>query len=717
MVQLQIEFLPMAIGFSVGTCVFLFQRLLCVRMPPRPETDEPPDAPREAKEAEDLDLDLALLDLDEGVNMSPASSSSTEPDIEPLPASERASAGAARPALGPQRVAWSPQMAHAAGAAATAAAPGLEAERRRPVGLVGPLVVGLLLVALSALGGYKLGGMDLQSGAASGTAAPPKLAATEAAPPAFAPGAAPNAALPAAAAGGREETPLEPHNTTEPAPLHAQVPLSEPPPAPAGEAKVLDAPAVAEAAAAAAAAAPLSAAVAQPAAGAAAIAAGPASGEPRPTAAGDKVLTMVLHRQQMPIHNIGGVIYYKSAYWGTINVGSPPMPFKVVFDTGSGHLILPSTYCHSETCRAHQRYRRSYSKTAKDIDYDGTIVKPGQPRDQITVSFGTGEVTGIFIEDIVCLDGNGNWQAGTPAQQLASREYMPEGCMVMRTIAATEMSEDPFQSFTFDGVLGLGLSGLSQAPEFNFLSVVANSVRTWGSQQPQLFAVFLANNEEEESVVTIGGYVEEHLQGPLAWNPVLHPELGHWMLEIKSLRIDDEPVAFCSEGCRAVVDTGTSLLAVPSAVFPEIYELLRHPSQAPDFSCTGGGPQLHIELESFTVTLEPQDYARPENQLQGSEKMPAMSPWVKFPLGKIAEVEEEHEVEMCKPMLMSMDLPAPIGPKLFVMGEPVLRKYYTVYDSEAPRIGFARAAHAAAGGEAAHQEPEEGNDAPTWASA
>jgi len=38
---------------------------------------------------------------------------------------------------------------------------------------------------------------------------------------------------------------------------------------------------------------------------------------------------------------------------------------------------------------------------------------------------------------------------------------------------------------------------------------------------------------------------------------------------------------------------------------------------------------------------------------------------------------------------MTMDLPAPIGPKLFILGEPILRKYYTVYDSSAPpRIGF-----------------------------
>lgn len=49
---------------------------------------------------------------------------------------------------------------------------------------------------------------------------------------------------------------------------------------------------------------------------------------------------------------------------------------------------------------------------------------------------------------------------------------------------------------------------------------------------------------------------------------------------------------------------------------------------------------------------------------------------------------------MCKPMLMVMDLPEPIGPKLFILGEPVLKKFYTVYDAEKKRIGFGRARHA-----------------------
>merc|ERR1719199_1289488 len=131
----------------------------------------------------------------------------------------------------------------------------------------------------------------------------------------------------------------------------------------------------------------------------------------------NKVFTVVIERQQQPAHEAGE----RNAYFGTLSVGSPPQPFKVVFDTGSGHLILPSMYCHTDTCKAHNRYKRSASSTARDIDWNGALVQPGQPRDQLSVAFGTGDVTGVFVEEQVCLGSDNS-------------------CTTMRMIAAMDMT-------------------------------------------------------------------------------------------------------------------------------------------------------------------------------------------------------------------------------------------------------------------------------------
>jgi len=407
--------------------------------------------------------------------------------------------------------------------------------------------------------------------------------------------------------------------------------------------------------------------------------------------------TVGLTRHSFPVSTVGDIVYYRSAYFGTLHVGEPAVPFKVVFDTGSGHLILPSTYCQSETCRAHRRYRRSDSKTAQDIDYDGTPVMPGQPRDQITVSFGTGEVTGVFIEDIVCMHGEDSSKAidNSSAAVASSTAIVPaagsqvgdleRGCVKLRLIAATAMSEEPFKSFQFDGVLGLGLDGLSQAPEFNFLDIVAASFDSTAGNTPHTFAVFLAEDAEEESKITFGGWDEGNLMEDLSWNDVVDPAQGHWTIRIKALRIDDEVLQLCHEGCKGVVDTGTSLLAVPAMAFSELYTLLRHPAHM-EGHCHGPGPQLHIELEHFTVTLGPEDYAR-------LERTPPRKTKPRFE-SKPHNVSAQGRTDLhCKPMLMSMDLPAPLGPKLFILGEPVLRKYYSVYDAKDKRVGFARARH------------------------
>merc|ERR1719195_1977547 len=93
----------------------------------------------------------------------------------------------------------------------------------------------------------------------------------------------------------------------------------------------------------------------------------------------------------------------KMAYYGTVAVGDPPQSFQVVFDTGSGNLIVPGSDCTSRACTIHKQYNYHSSSSAKQVNCDGSDVGILYDPDQITITFGTGEITGDCIEDKICI--------------------------------------------------------------------------------------------------------------------------------------------------------------------------------------------------------------------------------------------------------------------------------------------------------------------------
>jgi len=423
-------------------------------------------------------------------------------------------------------------------------------------------------------------------------------------------------------------------------------------------------------------------------------------------------LTVKMQKQTFPLQNEGGIVHHKSAYHGEISIGGPQAQhFSVVFDTGSGHLVVPSVMCKAETCKRHRRYKRRASLTALDIDVDGTQVQPKQGRDQLTVSFGTGEIVGVFVSDNVCLSGqvaaqgavaNSMLQTGrvvTGADQptedvgnsLAEEDEDDNsdgsfGCLSMRFVTAVSMTDDPFSTFAFDGIMGLGLTALSQTKEFNLVESGAPG-GAWRVHDNRLkmFGVFLAVSSKEDSEITFGGYKAQHLAkgAEVVWTPVQSPEHGHWMIKINAIWLGGVRLPYCDDGtCRALVDTGTSLVGVPSDLGPTIIEKLRHISSDSDGPlCNGPGPKFELELDNMTLTLDPPDYARPEFVADPNQE-------------ETEEVELEDGLDKsCIPMLMHIDLPEPLSAKTLILGEPVLQKYYTVFDGLPPRVGFALAHH------------------------
>jgi hypothetical protein len=329
-----------------------------------------------------------------------------------------------------------------------------------------------------------------------------------------------------------------------------------------------------------------------------------------------------------------------SEYYGQVIVGSPPQKFMVVFDTGSGNLLLPSTECVDEACTSHKRFDSGLSATAMQVAYadqPSTPVAADGSRDVVTITFGTGEMSGVYIRDNICL-GTGDI------------------CSQANFVAATEESDEPFSLVPFDGILGLSLPQMAEGPSFSVLDRLVES----GVLQESVFGVFFGN-DGEQSEITFGSYKKNQMDTELFWAPVTIP--GYWQVAMDDITLNNKNMGLCSGAqhkCQVAVDTGTSLLAGPSDVVSALVEKLQ---VADDCSNLQSLPDLGFIVGDHILNLKPEDY--------------------------VAETSER-----CSVGLMSLDIPPPKGP-LFIFGDPFLRKYYTVYDRKNMRVGFALAKHKA----------------------
>uniref|UniRef100_A0A7S3VYR8 Peptidase A1 domain-containing protein n=1 Tax=Strombidinopsis acuminata TaxID=141414 RepID=A0A7S3VYR8_9SPIT len=389
------------------------------------------------------------------------------------------------------------------------------------------------------------------------------------------------------------------------------------------------------------------------------------------------IVTIPLDKQYVPVVRNNKTVSYKTAYFGRIYLGTPQQDFTVVFDTGSGHLFLPSATCDSFTCRKHRRFDRRASDSSIDVDHGGHAVRPdATERDQVAIAYGTGEVTGEFVRETVCL-----------AKHEAPVTDESEDCVRIRVITATEMTPEPFNTFHFDGVLGLGLDSLAVDPEFSFFGQMAKQ----NNLVHELFGYFLSRSDKVASEISFGGHDTRRIASELEWTPVHQPELGFWQVKVKSVSVAGESLPLCEEGdCIAIADTGTSLIGAPRQVSQRLHWLLARkvPDNPSEIDCrTFPGPDLVFELEGgVKITLGPEDYSRAT----------AM---------RVLQKANNHSQVICRASLLPVDDGEVLGPKAWILGEPVLRKYYTAYDWHGKRIGFAPAVQPPAPEEGAEEAP------------
>lgn len=318
-------------------------------------------------------------------------------------------------------------------------------------------------------------------------------------------------------------------------------------------------------------------------------------------------------------------------YMGRIGIGSPPQHFQVIFDTGSSNLWVASKHCHSEACKRHHGFDYSASSSFQEVGYD------------IQVRFGTGLVKGIISQDTFSLG--------------------PLKVQNQRFAEILEEIGSVFDHARFTGILGLGFATLTA---FDIIPVFDNVMKQ--ELLPfNMFSFYFSDYPSQNSAVFFGPPNPAYYTGNFTW--VNLARKFYWQVPLKDVWLGNKKLGACtssdSHECTVVLDTGTSLITGPRK---DILRILDQIKIDPNCGNLDRLPPVTFHLGDSQFSLDAKDYVVKSKDA--------------FRPGGF----------VCKAGFMPLDVPPPRGP-LWILGDMFMKKYYTVFDRDSERIGFALASY------------------------
>jgi saccharopepsin len=222
-------------------------------------------------------------------------------------------------------------------------------------------------------------------------------------------------------------------------------------------------------------------------------------------------------------HNVPLSNFMNAQYYSEVTLGTPAQTFKVVLDTGSSNLWVPSAKCTSIACFLHTKYDSSASSTHKPNGTD------------FAIKYGSGAMEGFV-----------------------SRDHLQIGDLTIKDLLFAEAVKEPGLAFAFgkfDGILGLAYDTIS----VNNIPPPFYEMINQGLIDEPIFSFRLGSSESDGGDAVFGGIDSNAYTGKISYVPVRRQ--AYWEVELQKVSFGDDELEL--ENTGAAIDTGTSLIVLP----------------------------------------------------------------------------------------------------------------------------------------------------------
>lgn len=328
--------------------------------------------------------------------------------------------------------------------------------------------------------------------------------------------------------------------------------------------------------------------------------------------------------------------YGNTQYYGSIGIGTPAQQFQVLFDTGSSNLWVPCHGCKDTACTQHTMYACTNSTSC---------TRMGQT---FAIQYGTGSASGEFLRDRVCF-GNGT------TGDLCTDNSQAFGC-------ATSEPGQTFADSAFDGILGMAWNSIAVGLVTQPLTQIF--LNTSQNCAEKLFAFWLSKDsygetdDAESGEMTLCGTNSKRYKEPKYWVPLTATD--YWRVSLDAVFIGPTSASLLSKNVSAILDTGTSLIAGPSALIQKINDQIGAQAysggwQSLNCSTLPNLPAINFLLGGHNFTLNATDYV-----IQSGP-------------------------QTCLSGFTSVELTA----NMWILGDVFIAKWYTIFDHANKRVGLA----------------------------